>query len=307
MNEEQFLNWCMTHYGEVITLVILIVVGTGFLLYKLATKPTHEQNTNFTNKGTQSAPVVQGNGTVGDIVTGNKETYSAPVVQDSTVGGDVTFGNKTTHIHQAPVDKSPAEKRHDLVDKMVEKIRQSCQSVQTPTDRVRDMFECMVCCITQANASQSLDEAMEFLIGHKWTSPYGSLSHVRSKISLATNDYSAAGRAYYEVTPRRAVELGLDAVEVQNEVWNELSCDEHMVLILYGATRLHYRIEDQINELRGTGVEFSLLVGFHAWCKQFDIMRVAYRLLADATRNIADIIVEEHARCQAEKARTGRQ
>lgn len=306
MNGEQFLNWCMTHYGEVITLVILIVVGTGFLLYKLATKPTHEQNTNFTNKGTQSAPVVQGNGTVGDIVTGNKETYSAPVVQNSTVGGDVTFGNKTTHIHQAPVDKSPTEKRHDLVDKMVEKIRQSCQSVQTPTGTVRDMFVSMVNCLTQANASQSLDEAMEFILGERWSSDYGTLHKIQNQICKATDDYSAAGRAYYEVTPRRAVELGLDAVEVQNEVWNELSCDEHMVLILYGATRLHYRIEDQRNELRGTGLEFSLLVTPLPWSKQFDIMRVAYCLLADATRNIADIIAEEHARCQAEKALKGR-
>ena len=305
MNGEQFLNWCMTHYGEVITLVILIVVGTCFLLYKLATKPTHEQNTNFTNKGTQSAPVVQGNGTVGDIVTGNKETYSAPVVQDSTVGGDVTFGNKTTHIHQAPVDKSPAEKRHALVDKMVEKIRQSCQSVQTPTGTVRDMFECMVRCLTLANASQSLDEAMDFLIGHKWSSVYGSLSDVRSQIGLATNDYSAAGKVYYEVTPKRAVELGLDAVEVQNEVWNELSCDEHMVLVLYGATRCFYQIEDQTNELHGTGLEFSLLVSPLPWSKQFNIMRVAYRLLADGPYNITNIVIEEHARLQAEKARTG--
>lgn len=97
MNGEQFLNWCMTHYGEVITLVILIAVGTYFLLYKLATKPTHEQNTNFTSKGSQSSPIVQGNGTVGDIVTGNKETYSAPVVRDSTVGGDVVGGNKIVY------------------------------------------------------------------------------------------------------------------------------------------------------------------------------------------------------------------
>ncbi len=237
----------------------------------------------------------------------NKGTFTAPVVQDSTVGGDVTFGNKTTHIHQAPVDKSPAENRHDLVDKMVEKIRLSCQSSQTPTGTVRDMFVRMVCCLTQANASQSLDEAMEFILGGRWSSDYyGTLHKIQNQICKATDDYSSAGSVYYEVTPRRAVELGLDAVEVQNEVWNELSCDEHMVLVLYGATRLHYRIEDQSNELRGTGLEFSKLVGFHAWCKQFDIMRVAYRLLADATRNIADIIAEEHARCQAEKARTGR-
>lgn len=99
----------------------------------------------------------------------------------------------------------------------------------------------------------------------------------------------------------------MDAVKVQNEVWNELSCDERMVLILYGATRCFYQIEDQTNELYGTGVEFSLLVGPYPWSKQFDIMRVAYRLLADATRNIADIIVEEHARCQEEKALKGRQ
>lgn len=71
MNGEQFLNWCMTHYGEVITLVILFCVGIGYLFYKLATKPTHEQNTNFTNKGSQSAPIVQGNGTVENIVMGN--------------------------------------------------------------------------------------------------------------------------------------------------------------------------------------------------------------------------------------------
>lgn len=281
----------------------LAVIVAAIITVRGHKKP--EGNT-FNNKGSVSAPIVQGNGTVGDIVTGNKETYSAPVVQDSTVGGDVVGGNKITHIHQAPVDKSPAEKRHDLVDKMVEKIRQSCQSAQTPTDRVRDMFECMVRCLTLANASQSLDKAMEFLIGHKWTSPHGSLSHVRSQLGLATNDYSAAGKVYYEVAPERAVELGLDAVEVQNEVWNELSCDEHMVLVLYGATRCFYQIEDQSNELRGTGLEFSKLVGFHAWSKQFDIMRVAYRLLADGSRNIEDIIVEEHARCQAEKARTGR-
>ncbi len=281
----------------------LAVIGAAIITARGHKKP--EGNT-FNNKGTQSAPVVQGNGTVGDIVTGNKETYSAPVVQDSTVGGDVTFGNKTTHIHQAPVDKSPAEKRHDLVDNMVEKIRLSWQSAQTPTDRVRDMFACMVRCLTQANASQSLDEAMEFLIGHKWSSVYGYLSDVRSQIGLATNDYSAAGRAYYEVTPRRAEKLEMDAVEVQNEVWNELSCDERMVLVLYGATRRCYRIEDQSNELRGTGLEFSQLVGSHPWSKQFDILRVAYRLLADGSRNIADIVVEEHARCQAEKARTGR-
>ncbi|MGN1308882.1 MAG: hypothetical protein ACI4XO_03460, partial [Akkermansia sp.] len=61
------------------------------------------------------------------------------------------------------------------------------------------------------------------------------------------------------------------------------------------------------NELYGTGVEFSLLVGPHPWSMQFDIMRVAYRLLADAPRNIAVIIAEEHALCQEEKARTGRQ
>ena len=44
-----------------------------------------EGNT-FNNKGSVSAPIVQGNGTVGDIVMGNKEEISAPVVQDSTVG-----------------------------------------------------------------------------------------------------------------------------------------------------------------------------------------------------------------------------
>lgn len=51
-----------------------------------------EGNT-FNNKGSVSAPIVQGNGTV----TGNKETYSAPVVQDSTVGGDVVGGNKIVY------------------------------------------------------------------------------------------------------------------------------------------------------------------------------------------------------------------
>lgn len=147
---------------------------------------------------------------------------------------------------------------------------------------------------------------MEFILGGRCSSDYGTLHKIQNQICKATDDYSSAGSAYYEVTPRRAVELELDAVQVQNEVWNELSCDERMVLVLYGATRRCYRIEDQSNELRGTGLEFSLLVGPHAWCKQFDIMRVAYRLLADATRNIAVIIAEEHARCQAEKARTGR-
>lgn len=265
-----------------------------------------EGNT-FNNKGSVSAPIVQDNGTVEDIVMGNKEEISAPVVRNSTISGDVTFGNKTTHIHQAPVEKKTAEKRHALVDKMVEKIRQSCQSSQTPTDRVRDMFGRMVCCLTQANASQSLDEAMEFILGGRWSSDYGTLHKIQNQICKATDDYSAAGRAYYEVTPRRAEELGMEAVEVQNEVWDELSCDERMVLVLYGTTRRCYRIEDQSNELYGTGVEFSLLVGPHPWSKQFDIMRVAYRLLADAPRNIADIIAEEHALCQEEKARTGRQ
>ena len=310
----QWLKDSLTVPGA-LAVVIVVFLIRDFIKHKLfkdsvekdrATATEKKARDTYNNKGSVSAPIVQGNGTVGDIVTGNKETYSAPVVQDSTVGGDVTFGNKTTHIHQAPVDKSPAEKRHDLVDKMVEKIRLSCQSVQTPTDRVRDMFECMVCCITQANASQSLDEAMEFILGERWSSDYGTLHKIQNQICKATDDYSAAGRAYYEVTPRRAVELGLDAVEVQNEVWNELSCDEHMVLILYGATRLHYRIEDQSNELRGTGLEFSLLVVPLPWSKQFDIMRVAYRLLADGSRNIADIIVEEHARCQEEKALKGR-
>ena len=310
----QWLKDSLTVPGALAVVIVVFLIRV-FIKHKLfkdsvekdrATATEKKARDTYNNKGSQTAPIVQGNGTVGDIVTGNKETYSAPVVQDSTVGGDVTFGNKTTHIHQVPVEKETAEKRHALVDKMVEKIRQSCQSLQNPTVKVRDMFECMVRCLTQANASQSLDEAMEFLIGHKWTSPYGSLSHVRSQIGLATNDYSATGRAYYEVTPKRAVELGLDAVEVQNEVWNELSCDERMVLVLYGATRRCYRIEDQTNELYGTGLEFSLIDAPHPWSKQFDIMRVAYRLLADAPRNIADIIAEEHARCQEEKARTGR-
>lgn len=75
MNGEQFLNWCMTHYGEVITLVILIVVGIGYLVYKLATKPTHEQNTNFTNKGSQSAPIVQGNHAGGNIILEDNSTH----------------------------------------------------------------------------------------------------------------------------------------------------------------------------------------------------------------------------------------
>ncbi len=310
----QWLKDSLTVPGA-LAVVIVVFLIRDFIKHKLfkdsvekdrATATEKKARDTYTNKGSQTAPIVQGNGTVGDIVTGNKETYSAPVVQDSTVGGDVTFGNKTTHIHQAPVDKSPAEKRHALVDKMVEKIRQSCQSVQTPTGTVRDMFVRMVRCLTLANASQSLDEAMEFILGGRWSSDDGTLHKIQNQICKATDDYSAAGRAYYEVTPKRAVELGLDAVEVQNEVWNELSCDEHMVLVLYGATRLHYRIEDQSNELRGTGLAFSKLVGFHAWSKQFDILRVAYRLLADATRNIADIIAEEHARLQAEKARTGR-
>lgn len=264
-----------------------------------------EGNT-FNNKGSVSAPIVQGNGTVGDIVMGNKEEISAPVVRNSTINGDVTFGNKTTHIHQAPVEKETAEKRHALVDKMVEKIRQSCQSVQTPTGTVRDMFVSMVRCLTLANASQSLDEAMEFILGGRWSSDYGTLHKIQNQICKATDDYSAAGRAYYEVTPRRAVELGLDAVEVQNEVWKELSCDEHMVLVLYGATRCFYQIEDQTNELYGTGLEFSQLVSPLPWSKQFDIMRVAYRLLADGPYNITNIVIEEHARLQAEKARTGR-
>lgn len=300
--------------GALAVVIVVFLIGV-FIKHKLfrdsvdkdrATATEKKARDTYTNKGTFTAPVVQGNGTVGDIVMGSKKEISAPVVQDSTVGGDVTFGNKTTHIHQAPVDKSPAEKRHDLVDTMVEKIRLSCQSAQTPTDRVRDMFGRMVCCLTQANASQSLDEAMEFILGGRWSSYYGTLHKIQNQICKATDDYSAAGSAYYKVTPRRAVELGLDAVEVQNEVWNELSCDERMVLVLYGATRRCYRIEDQSNELKGTGLEFSKLVGFHAWCKQFDIMRVAYRLLADGSRDIADIIVEEHARFQAEKARTGR-
>ena len=220
---------------------------------------------------------------------------------------DFSKNHPDDEITAAPVvQQSSIKNRHDLVDTMVEKIRQSCQSVQNPTGTVRDMFVRMVRCLTLANASQSLDEAMEFLIGHKWTSRYGSLSDVRSQLGLATNDYSAAGSAYYKVSPRRAEELGMEAVEVQNEVWDELSCDERMVLVLYGTTRRCYRIEDQSNELYGTGVEFSLLVGPHPWSKQFDILRVAYRLLADGSRDIADIIVEEHARCQAEKARTGR-
>lgn len=96
-NLKFFIDWGTENFGASITLFLLFCVGIGYLFYKLATKPTHEQNTNFTNKGSQSAPVVQGNGTVGDIVTGNKETYSAPVVQDSTVGGDMVGGNKIVY------------------------------------------------------------------------------------------------------------------------------------------------------------------------------------------------------------------
>ncbi len=289
----QWLKDSLTVPGA-LAVVIVVFLIRDFIKHKLFKDSVEKDRATATEKKAR------------DTYT-NKGTFTAPVVQDSTVGGDVTFGNKTTHIHQAPVDKSPAEKRHDLVDTMVEKIRQSCQSVQKPTDRVRDMFGRMVCCLTQANASQSLDEAMEIILGGRCSSDYGTLHKIQNQICKATDDYSSAGSVYYEVTPRRAVELELDAVQVQNEVWNELSCDERMVLVLYGATRRCYRIEDQSNELRGTGLEFSLLVGPHPWSKQFDILRVAYRLLADATRDIADIIAEEHARCQAEKARMGRQ
>lgn len=70
-NLKFFIDWGTENLGASITLLSLFCVGIGCLVYKLATKPTHEQNTIFNNKGEQSAPVVQGNGTVGDIVMGN--------------------------------------------------------------------------------------------------------------------------------------------------------------------------------------------------------------------------------------------
>lgn len=101
MNGVDFLNWCISHYGEVITLVILFFVGIGFLVYKLATKPTHEQNTIFNNKGEQSAPVVQGNGTVGDIVMGN--TIEVKTLQVIHTKGEVKEQPEDRHAgHVAP-------------------------------------------------------------------------------------------------------------------------------------------------------------------------------------------------------------
>ena len=74
-NLKFFIDWGTENLGASITLFSLFCVGIGYLVYKLATKPTHEQNTNFTNKGTQSAPVVQGNHAGGNIILEDNSTH----------------------------------------------------------------------------------------------------------------------------------------------------------------------------------------------------------------------------------------
>ena len=46
-----------------------------------------EGNT-FNNKGSVSAPIVQGNGTVEDIVMGNVENNAAPIMLGNSAGGN---------------------------------------------------------------------------------------------------------------------------------------------------------------------------------------------------------------------------
>ena len=74
-NLKFFIDWGTENFGASITLFSLFCVGIVYLFYKLATKPTHEQNTNFTNKGTQSSPVVQGNHAGGNIILEDNSTH----------------------------------------------------------------------------------------------------------------------------------------------------------------------------------------------------------------------------------------
>lgn len=231
----------------------------------------------------------------------NEGSQSAPIVQSNRFSGDAVFGNenKITRIYTA-TEKSPAEKQYDLVDAMVKKIQTACRTEKIPMDKISGMFGCMVRCIFKANKCLSLDETVEFILV-KWSSEYGSLRDVREQLFLATNEYLSAGNAYYEVTPNRAEELGLDAITVQNEVWRELNHNERMILVLYGATRCHYDIEAQDNGLNGTGFAFSMLVKPYSESDQFGVSRIVFRLLADAPMDIVNIMTEEYQRCKNEK------
>lgn len=74
-NLKYFIDWGTENFGASITLFSLFVGGMVFLFYKLATKPTHEQNTNFTSKGSQSSPIVQGNHAGGNIILEDNSTH----------------------------------------------------------------------------------------------------------------------------------------------------------------------------------------------------------------------------------------
>lgn len=158
MKLEELIELSMKHFGSTITLFLLCVVIVGFLIYKLATKPTNNKSDEYNNKGTFSAPIVQGSEAVGDIVSGNKETNSAPVVRDSTVEGDVVMGNKIVNPspHYSILDEMEAKANALLNKGKLPEHELTWQPIRrTEVQLIADLTRELGCGIEQAYQSES--------------------------------------------------------------------------------------------------------------------------------------------------------
>lgn len=182
-----------------------------------------------------------------------------------------------------------------LVDRNVKKIKEQFSATKSDPKEILTLFSKLKDGLICANDAPSYEMAKEMIFGGKWDSLYGKMPEIYRCILRNLNSYSGAGRIYYEKCAEEAKSNGVSEQVVQDGIWDELSSEQQLPILLYGALNREFDLPRPSTLTKGKDGSFYSFVGGTPWAKHFDVATLLYLLFAENPNPIRDIVEKAHA------------
>lgn len=181
-----------------------------------------------------------------------------------------------------------------LVDRNVKKIKEQFSATKSDPKEILTLFSKLKDGLICANDAPSYEIAKEMIFGGKWDSLYGKMPEIYRCILRNLNSYSGAGRIYYEKCAEEAKSNGVSEQVVQDGIWDELSSEQQLPILLYGALNREFDLPRPSTLTKGKDGSFYSFVGGTPWAKHFDVATLLYLLFAENPNPIRDIVEKAH-------------
>lgn len=190
-----------------------------------------------------------------------------------------------------------------LVDRYVAKIHNQFGAAGVNPNDLMALFNMLKSGLERANAQLNFETAKGFICEGRWNSMAGDIPQIRRQMMQLMNAYAAMGKIFYDKCVQDAREHNLDERIVQDGIWDELSSNEQLPIIIFGTMNRKFEFTGGKSMEKGKEGSFYSFIGSTDCPHQFSIPELIYMMLANTHMSLSEIVEFAHALHQSRAKR----